>query len=183
MRLSTTMSLYIGRQFIVSFIAIFAILLSLILLVDTIELLRRASSKPQVNFSMVAEMALLKLPHMGQLLFPFAVLFGGMTAFWRLTRNNELVISRAAGVSAWQFLLPVLMLAFLLGVIKITMFNPLASAMLSRFERIEAVAFKGQESFLALSSSGLWLRQSDGTDQSVIHSKTVFHLLSKLDLL
>ena len=112
------MSLYIGRQFIVSFFAIFTILLTLILLVDMIELLRRASSKPNVNFAMVMEMAVLKLPHMGQQLFPFAILFGGMAAFWRLTRNHELVVSRAAGVSAWQFMLPVLALAFLLGAAK-----------------------------------------------------------------
>jgi lipopolysaccharide export system permease protein len=171
MRLSTTMSLYIGRQFIVNFLAIFTVLMVLILLVDMIELLRRAASKPQVNFAMIMEMAFLKLPHMGQLLFPFAVLFGGMSAFWRLTRNHELVVSRAAGVSAWQFLFPVLILAFILGLVKITLFNPLASTMLTRFERVEAAAFKGQKSFLALSSSGLWLRQSDGTDQSVIHAK------------
>ena len=172
MRLSTTMSFYIGRQFFVSFLTIFTILLTLILLVDMIEFLRRAASKPLINIAMIMEMAVLKLPHMGQQLFPFAVLFGGMSAFWRLTRNHELIVSRAAGVSVWQFLMPVLGLAFLLGVVKITLFNPLAATMLTRFERVEAAAFKGQESFLALSNSGLWLRQSDGTDQSVIHAKT-----------
>lgn len=176
------MSLYIGRQFIVSFLAIFAVLLALILLVDMIELLRRAASKPNVNFAMVMEMAILKLPHMGQLLFPFAVLFGGMAAFWRLTRNHELVVSRAAGVSVWQFLLPVLVLAFSLGVAKVTLFNPLASAMLTRFERVEAIAFKGQTSFLSLSSSGLWLRQSDGTDQSVIHARNFIQRGQEVEL-
>jgi lipopolysaccharide export system permease protein len=181
-RLSTTMSFYIGRQFIVSFIVIFTILLMLILLADTIELLRRAASKPNVHFAMVMEMAILKLPHMGQLLFPFATLFGGMAAFWRLTRNHELVVSRAAGVSAWQFLLPVLVLAFLLGEAKIMVFNPLASAMLTRFERIEAAAFKGQQSSLAISSSGLWLRQSDGTDQSVVHSRNVLQQGNEVEL-
>ena len=176
------MSFYIGRQFIVSFIVIFTILLMLILLADTIELLRRAASKPNVHFAMVMEMAILKLPHMGQLLFPFATLFGGMAAFWRLTRNHELVVSRAAGVSAWQFLLPVLVLAFLLGEAKIMVFNPLASAMLTRFERIEAAAFKGQQSSLAISSSGLWLRQSDGTDQSVVHSRNVLQQGNEVEL-
>lgn len=182
MRLSTTMSLYIGRQFVASFFVIFFALLMLILLVDSIELLRRAASKPDVGFSMVMEMALLKLPHMGQQLFPFAVLFGGMAAFWRLTRSHELVVSRAAGVSAWQFLLPVLFLAFMLGVAKITVFNPLSSAMLTRFERIEAAAFKGQQSFLAISGTGLWLRQSDGMDQSVIHAQHVLQQGNEVEL-
>lgn len=176
------MSLYIGRQFIVSFLAIFTILLTLILLVDLIELLRRAASKPNVNFPLVIEMAVLRLPHVGQQLFPFAILFGGMAAFWRLTRSHELVVSRAAGVSAWQFLLPVLAIAFTLGVAKIALINPLASVMLTRFERVEAAVFKGQKSFLAISNSGLWLRQSDGTDQSVIHSKNVLQQGNDVEL-
>ena len=176
------MSFYIGKQFILSFAVIFSILLMLIFMVDTIELLRRAASKPQIGFSLVVEMAILKLPHMGQQLFPFAVLFGCMSAFWRLTRNHELVVSRAAGVSAWQFMLPVLVLAFLLGICKITIFNPLASVMLLRFERVEAAAFKGQESFLAISQSGLWLRQSNGTDQSVVHAKSVLQHENEVEL-
>jgi lipopolysaccharide export system permease protein len=180
--ISPTMSIYIGKQFILSFIVIFSVLLMLILMVDTIELLRRAASKPQIGFSLVIEMAILKLPHMGQQLFPFAVLFGCMSAFWRLTRNNELLVSRAAGVSAWQFMLPVLILAIFLGIAKITIFNPLASVMLLRFERVEASTFKGQESFLAISKSGLWLRQSNGTDQSVVHAKNVLQQGEEVEL-
>ncbi len=167
------MSVYIGWQFLASFVAVFVVLLSLIFLVDSIELLRRAASKPDISFSLIMEMAALKLPHMGQQLFPFAVLFGAMAAFWRLTRNHELVVSRAAGVSAWQFMLPVLLLGLALGILKVAVFNPLTSVTLSRFERVEAAAFKGQTSFLALSDSGLWLRQSNAQGQSVVFAKSV----------
>jgi len=34
-----------------------------------VELMRRAAAKPNVSFSLVMEMALLKLPHMGQQVF------------------------------------------------------------------------------------------------------------------
>ncbi|MEE8393276.1 MAG: LPS export ABC transporter permease LptG [Rhodospirillales bacterium] len=182
MRLSTTLSLYIGRQFLFSFAAVFLMLLLLILLMDTIELLRRAAAKPDVEFAIIMEMALLKLPHMGQQTFPFAVLFGGMLAFWKLTRHNELVITRSTGVSAWQFLLPALILAFLLGVFKITVFNPLSSTMLSRFERLEAITLKGQQNYLAISETGLWLRQSSETGQSVIHSSQVLQQDQEVEL-
>ena len=176
------MSIYIGRNFLFSFLALFVMFLMLIMLFDTIELLRRAAAKPEINFAMVLEMAMLKLPHMGQQSFPFAVLFGGMAAFWRLTRHHELVITRAAGVSAWQFLLPVIMIAFLLGVLKITVVNPLASAMLSRYERIEAVLLKGQTSSLSIFDTGLWLRQSNDTGQSVIHSRQVLQQGTDVEL-
>ncbi len=176
------MSIYIGRNFLFSFVALLLMFLMLILLFDTIELLRRAAAKPEISFAMVLKMALLKLPHMGQQTFPFAVLFGGMAAFWRLTRHHELVITRAAGVSAWQILLPVIVIAFLLGVFKITVVNPLAAAMLSRFERIEAVLLKGQKSSLAIFDTGLWLRQSNETGQSVIHSQQVLQQGTDVEL-
>ena len=182
MRLSTTMSLYIGRNFIFSFMALFLIFMMLIFLFDIVELLRRAASEPKITFIMVLEMALLKLPYMGQQTFPFAVLFSGMVTFWRLTRNHELVITRAAGISAWQILLPVLAIAFFLGVFKVMVFNPLASATLSRFDHLEAVLLKGQASLLAISTTGLWLRQANESGQSVVHSQQVLQQKNEVEL-
>ena len=182
MRLSATLSVYIGRHFLVRFLALLVILLLMILLLDTIELLRRSASLPHVTFPMVLEMAALKLPHMGQQAFPFAVLFGGMAAFWRLTRDSELVVTRAAGVSAWQFLMPVLLIALFMGVVKIALVNPLASAMLSRYERLESTRLKGQRSFLAISDSGLWLRQATDIGQSVVHAKRVLQQGREVEL-
>lgn len=173
MRLSAILSLYMARHFLVSFLALFAMLLTLIFLFDCVELMRRAASKPNISTSEVFELAALKLPHMGQKIFPFAVMFGGMVAFWQLNRHHELVVTRAAGVSAWQFLLPVLVLAFSLGAIQITLLNPMASQTLSRYERLESLRFKGRESLLAISGAGLWLRQSNGTDQSVVHATNI----------
>lgn len=174
MRLSPTLSLYIGRHFLVCFFACFGMFLLLVLLFDSIELLRRASSKPDVSFANVLEMAIFRLPQLGQETFPFAVLFGGMTAFWRLARTHELVITRAAGVSAWQFLFPVLFLAVGLGAFHVMVINPIASTMLSKYERLEATYLKGQENYLAVSASGLWLRQANASGQSVVHADAIF---------
>ena len=75
------------------------------------ELLRRAATNQNVDTALILKMGLLKLPFMGQKMFPFAVLFGAMFTFLRLTRTNQLVVSRGVGVSAWQFLAPALVLA------------------------------------------------------------------------
>jgi lipopolysaccharide export system permease protein len=88
-----------------------------------------------------------------------------------MTRTHELVVARAAGVSVWQFLLPALLLALILGVFVMTVFNPLSAAMVSRYEQMDAKYLRGKSSLLALSPSGIWLRQSDGENQSVIHAQ------------
>lgn len=182
MRISWTLSHYVGRQFLFCFLACFGIFLMIVMLFDTIELLRRAASRPEVTFAQVLEMAFFRLPHIGQEMLPFAVLFGGMTAFWRLARTHELVITRAAGVSAWQFLLPTVFIALLIGAFHVAAFNPLASTLLTRFERIEATQLKGQQNSLAVSTGGFWLRQSHTSGQSVVHATSVLQQGDQVEL-
>lgn len=182
MRISLTLSNYIGRQFLISFFGMFIAFLMLILLFDTIELIRRSGGIPTMTFSLIIEMALLKLPFMGQKAFPFAILFGGMATFWRLTRSHELEVTRAAGVSAWQFLIPVLFLAFVLGLLKIGLFNPLASTTLSRYERLESYHLDRNKDAFSLSKTGLWLRQANDTGQSVVHAGRIFQEKSLVEL-
>jgi lipopolysaccharide export system permease protein len=170
MRLSLTFSAYIGRVFWFWVATVFVSLIAIIFLFDTIELLRRAASKDDAGLGIVLQMALFKLPHMAQIMLPFAVLFGGMMAFWRLTRSQELIVARAAGVSVWQFLLPALLVALLLAVLKIAVFSPFASAMSARFEQLESKFLKGRVSLLAVSDAGLWLRQPSANGHAVLHA-------------
>lgn len=182
MRLSSTLSIYIGRTYLFHFGVVLSLFLFLIFMFDGVELMRRASGRPEVSFGIIIEMALLKLPHMGQQTFPFAVLFASMATFWRLTRSHELVVTRAAGVSAWQFLLPVLTLTLVLGAIRVTALNPISSTLLARFERIEGVLLKGHQSALALSGGGLWLRQAGGAGQAVVRANSISLVGAEVEL-
>ena len=170
MRLSVTLSGYITRQFLASITMVLVVLVGLVFLIDAVELLRRTGSSNQAGLGTIIEMALLRIPFMSQKIIPFAVLFGGMLTLTRLTRSHELVVARAAGVSVWQFLLPGLSLALVIGGLIVTLFNPLASATTWRYEQLEAKYMRGQTSLLAISSSGLWLREAGDFGQMVVHA-------------
>ncbi|MDJ0947841.1 MAG: LPS export ABC transporter permease LptG [Alphaproteobacteria bacterium] len=172
-RLSSTTLRYIARQYTLSFAGVFGLFVSIVFLIDTIELLRRASGKENVSLSTVLEMALFKLPHMAQELLPFAILFGAMLAFWRLNRNSELIAIRAFGVSVWQFLFPILVITALIGGFKLAVFNPLAATLVAKFEQIEGKYLRYRQSVLAISKTGLWLRQNNPDGQAVIHASAV----------
>lgn len=172
-RLSATLCFYIGRRFLFGFAVVLVVMATVILLIDVVELFRRTTTKPNVTMQIVLQMAFFKLPYMVQRVVPFALLFGGMHTFWRLTRFHELAVVRAAGVSVWQFLFPAIVLALLIGIFEITVFNPVASTMLSRYEQLEAKFLLGRTSLLSVSKSGLWLRQADDKGQSVIHASRV----------
>jgi lipopolysaccharide export system permease protein len=169
-RLSTTFSLYVARRFAVSFAIVLLGIAAMVFILDFIELMRRAASRPEVTIGLLLNMATLKLPFMIEKLIPFAVLFGAMHTYWRLTRFHELVVARSAGVSVWQFLIPSVAVAALVGAFTVTVFNPLASIMLGRYDQLEGRYILGRTNLMAVSSTGLWLRQSDADGQMVLHA-------------
>ena len=174
MRIGSTLGAYFGRQYLFCLVCVYVAILGIIFLVDLAEMLRDTAGQAAVPTGFVATMSLLRLPHLGQEAMPFAVLFGAMFAFIRLTRSHELVVARSAGVSAWQFLLPALVLTLLLGAAKIALINPLAASLLGQYDRMTARYFGSGQSLTAVSSSGLWLRQADAAgDHSVIHAERV----------
>ena len=178
MRFSPILSFYIARQFLMAFFTVLAVIMGIILLFDIIELIRRAAGRPELGFASLLEMALFKLPQMTHTILPFAVMIGGMIAFWRLTRTHELVVARAAGVSVWQILGPVLITVLIIGVLEMTIFNPLAAAMYARFERMQDEVLLNRTSSIDVSEVGLWLREgydpgSGHGGQVVVHADDV----------
>jgi lipopolysaccharide export system permease protein len=163
MTLPITLSLYMVRQFAGTVIAMLLGLSGLVALFDFIELLRRSISRPDATFTLVSEIAALRLPYIAMQVLPFAVLLGGMLCFWRLTRSSELVVARAAGVSAWEFLAAPTLCALAFGMLATTAVSPLSSVMFARAEAMDNVYLKGGVGPLALSGGQLWLRQSDHT--------------------
>ena len=182
MRLSLTLSLYIARQFALAFATVLAVILGVILLFDVIELIRRAAGRTELDFWLLLGMALLKLPQMMHTILPFAVMIGAMVCFWRLTRTHELVVVRSAGISAWQFLAPVIAVVAAIGVFEITAFNPLAASMYARYDKLQNEVLAGKANNFDLSEVGLWLREGDETEQKVVHAEDVHQDGLSLDL-
>jgi lipopolysaccharide export system permease protein len=161
MTLTPTLSLYVARGFLWATLAMLAALTGLVALFDFIELLRRAASRPAVGFDIPATIAALRLPFVALQILPFAILLGGIVAFWRLTRSSELIVARAAGVSAWGFLTGPALVAILLGAIAMTGISPLSSMMLARAERMDQTFLRTGGGMSSLAGGRLWLRQSD----------------------
>jgi lipopolysaccharide export system permease protein len=169
---SWTLYRYLAIQFLLGVAVVYGIFLVLAFSIDVVDLLNRTAGH-NVPTATAIGMAVLQLPNLGQKMLPFAVLFGGVATFIRLSRSRELVATRAAGVSAWDFLLPPLTVAVLIGVFTVAVFTPMAARMFSEFAGLEARYVKGEESQLSLSQNGLWLRQGDRHQQSVVHALRV----------
>jgi lipopolysaccharide export system permease protein len=175
-----TLYRYLASQFLVCVGAFFAGLSFLTFSIDLVDLFNRTAGKHVPNAAVVG-MSLLQLPSLALKLLPFAVLFGGVFAFIRLSRSQELLAIRAAGVSAWNLLAPPLAVAIGLGVLTVTVFTPVSATLLVEFTALEAKYIRGQASQLDVSENGLWLRQGDYDEQSVVHALRVADQGARLD--
>lgn len=174
MNISTTLFSYLGRQFLFWLVSVFLIFMAIALLFDVVEMLRRTSDKDAVTLGLVLQMSLLKLPFLSQVTLPFMILFAAMLTFWRLARANEAVVARAAGISAWQFILPAFLITVFVGSLQIALINPFSAAMLAQFQKLEAEHIKNRTSMISVSRNGLWLRQAGAQgDYAVIHALRV----------
>ena len=183
MRLPVTISLYFGRHFAAATAAMLAGLAGLAALFDFLELLRESAVAPLASFAIIAEIELLRVPWVVLQVLPFGVLLGGIYAFWRLARFSELVVARAAGISAWQFLAVPVLLATFFGAFATGAISPISAVMYSRAEILDDAFLHNGSGPLSLNGSQLWVRQADTglvpNGVAVLHAADV-HLQGKI---
>lgn len=170
MRIATTIWRYFGMRFMVSAVAVFAGVLGLVALLDSVELMRRTSGHEHVTALLVFKTSIFRVPMVTERIMPFCVLVGAMSCYVNLSRRNELVIARAAGMSAWQFVAPAIAVALTLGTIATAVYNPIAAYMLEQSKVYEAEIFGKRE--FGMQETGFWVRQRSPDGQSIINARS-----------
>ncbi|MBQ8465206.1 MAG: LptF/LptG family permease [Alphaproteobacteria bacterium] len=173
---------YLMKRLIFTFLGVLVISLGIIFIFEMIELLRRAAYTPEISFWFLVKMGISKLPQTLDMIFPFVIMIAAMITFWHISKTNEYVIMRAAGVSIWGFLVPILTATFLIGIINITTINPISAKLYDQYERLN-LKFKVKDVNTVLyTDKGLWARESlDNGNIMIIQSKVVMQ--EKKDLL
>ena len=164
-----TLAVYMSRRFLANVCGVFGTLFLLIYLIDVVELLRRSGETKGATAGLLAFLSLLRVPAVAEQMLPFAILFGAMFAFLNLSRKLELVVARSAGVSVWQFMAPPVLLSALLGLVAVTLYNPISAVFKQRADRLETRIF-GQTRDSS-TDSALWIRQKSVDGQAVIRAE------------
>jgi lipopolysaccharide export system permease protein len=168
-----TLGFYFARRFLLAVLGVFMGVFFLVFLIDFVEMTRKMSDHPHVGTGSVFQITLFRVPQITELVLPFAVLIGAMTTFVALSRKLELVVARAAGISAWQFVMPTLVSALILGVLAALAYNPLAADLRERSTRLESdLTVQRGSSLQQATDSGLWVRQRSDDAQSIVNAQS-----------
>ena len=164
----TAIERYVMTQTLANVAGAGAVISAVVLLIDFVSLSRDIASRVDVSFLQMVTLTLTKAPSVIVVLLPFMFLFGTLAAFVSLNRRSELVAMRAAGLSAWRFILPAAGAAFVFGLITITMLNPLTAMLTDRFERQSSRLIEGRAGEV---TQDIWRPQGDGRTRVMIHAK------------
>lgn len=161
----------LSRYFFLRYVAIttwfFIGIFALVFLVDFTELSRRLSSFPDFSLGGAALISALRVPMIIQQTAPFIGLFSAMALLVSLNRKYELVVARAAGISAWQFLMPACFGALVFGLATILIINPIAAHGFVKSEALEQEMRSGSSDGGA-DDMAPWLRQHTDQDGDTI---------------
>src|SRR3989440_9868275 len=131
-----TLARYFGLRFIGAAAAVFGGIFVLVVLVDYVEMTRHASRVPNASALVVAQISFYRVPQVTERIIPFAALIGAMICYLTLSRRLELVVARAAGISAWQFIAPAVVVALLLGFLAAAGYNPVSAGPRGYFQQV-----------------------------------------------
>lgn len=168
--ITNTLGRYFAGRFVISALGVFASIFLLLVLVDYIEMVRKTSGLVGVSALMVAETSLFRVPQLLEKMMPFCILIGAMTCYLALSRRLELVVARAAGVSAWQFISPALASAIGLGVLATVAYNPMSANLSELSKRMEAQLFGNAPGGGVQDAAGFWLNQVNTDGQVIINA-------------
>jgi lipopolysaccharide export system permease protein len=160
---------YVLWRTLTAILMAFLVITAVELLVDFVSVSRDVGARVDVTPSQVLGLTLMKAPSVLLVLLPFVFLFGTLAAFVGMNRRSELIAMRAAGLSAWRFIMPAAAAAFVFGLLAAMAFNPAAASLTARYQTSRAELMKD---YLAASPKEVWMRQGGDQRQVVIHAKS-----------
>ena len=172
---NTILGRYFSKQIVFTFLLVLIAIMGIIMMFDAVEALRRISGREDMGISYVVEYALTHLLDMVDKVLPFIMMVAAMITFWRVSKNNEYVIIRSAGVSVWGFLTPILLAVFLVGAFHVAFVNPIASKMYEWHQTIKYRFDTRNPKAVLFSSKGLWIREALDDDNILVIQAKALH--------
>ena len=166
-----TLGFYFFRRYAMTTFWFLLGIFSLIFIIDFSEMSNRVGALPGYTISSGLIVTALRIPMILMQTVPFVALFAGMAALISLNRRYELVVTRAAGISAWQFILPFVLGAVLIGILSVTVLNPIAAWGQNKSLAMEA-GLRNEAGGGRQQQIIPWMRQSSGGQDTIIGAKS-----------
>jgi len=164
-----TLDLYFVRRFACNFMVVVGVVFVLVITIDTIDILGSIRAE-SIGLLDAVWLSSLRVPDIIVNVFPLIVLISSLVFCLGLSRSSEFVIARAVGRPMLMTLRGPAIVAVLVSLFVTISFAPFSGRLLAQYDTARAQFSTNIESKLQVTSSGLWLREADGENITVLNA-------------
>ena len=163
-----TLHTYFALKYIKVILATFALIALLLILIDVIEHSRRFSY--YADLFGILHLTLLNLPKSIYEVIDLTILISSIAFFISLSKTSELIVVRGSGRSVYGAIFSPIIVSLIFGILMLLVLNPLVATTSKTYLNVKETYIKGEKAVFSIGSEGLWLRQGDNLQQSVIRA-------------
>ena len=168
-----TLHTYFALKYIKILFIVFVLLSLLLVMIDLIEHSRRFSYV--IDLYSIIHLTFLNAPKSIYEIIDLIMLIASLVFFISISKTSELVIVRGAGRSVYGAMFSPLIVSFSFGILILAIFNPLVATSSKTYLNMKETYLKGEKAVFSIGSEGLWLRQGNNLEQSVIRAGRANH--------
>ena len=161
---------YLIRRIVMSVAMVAGIFLSMLVLLDMVEQMRRLAAQSP-GFVQILRLSALNLPEGFYEIAPLVLMLSAMWVGLGWSRSSEFVVIRATGRSVPRLLIIPALVVLIASAGFVAVMNPLVAGASREYTRALAQVRGVSANVAAFSEGGLWLRQADLDGQTVIHAR------------
>lgn len=139
---SRTLALYTARMFLVRTVAFLAGLALILMTLDLLGESARILAIPGNGEAELWKYVSLRMPQIIALFLPFSVLLAALLTFMTLSQNSEITIFKAAGISAHQILVPMMLAGLVIAVLNFAFNERFLVRANSEYDRWKAAEYR-----------------------------------------
>ncbi len=167
------LDIYLLKNFIYTFLIVFALFTILIFFTDLIEQFRKSTNK-NVPVEIIFRLTFLNAPFLSFNTLPIVVFFSTIFCYLKLIRSSEYIIFSSSGMSSLQLTKVPIIFFFSVGLIFLFIINPLSAIFQKDFQDLDYKYMKRVDRLTSISKNGIWLMQENTKGiTNIIYAKSI----------
>ena len=163
-----TLHTYFVLKYLKVILITFSSIALLLVLIDLIEHSRKFSY--YIDVLGILHLTLLNLPKSIYEVIDLTILISSIAFFISMSKTSELIIVRGSGRSVYGAIFSPVLVSLIFGILMLVVLNPLVATTSKTYLNFKETYIKGEKAVFSIGSEGLWLRQGNNLEQSVIRA-------------
>lgn len=168
----SVLSRYLIKTYLEKLLLVLLVITGALILSNIFDLLHRVRGI-HLQFDIFIQLVFLKIPYLIIELLPLVTMLATFMMHFALTKRNELFVLWTSGISIYKFLIPVVLINFLIAIIAITILNPISTYMLVKYEDLESKFTDKKTASLTLSNLGIMILEHYNSERRIYVAESV----------